>query len=215
MCNHHNYQQRWFSLLKKSPVKDALKNILYTDLRLQYAEQHRAYHTFEHIKACLMHFDKVSQHLDHAFEVELALWFHDVIYHPKQKSNELESALYANQQLQKLNLSMHCIQQVEALILITQHPSTPLSYDEKILVDIDLSILGAHTTVFAEYERNIRQEYQWVDDSIYAQERIKVLRKFLEQKRLYHSDYFFERKEQIARQNLKHLIVSLRIWLPT
>ena len=142
--------------------------------------------------------------------MELALWLHDVVYDPHQKNNELESALYAAYQLKKLGLPAHCVQQVRDLILVTQHPSNPLRYDEKVLVDIDLSILGADAEIFMQYEKNIRQEYCWVDDIVYCKERAKILQDFLVQKQLYQTDYFFEQKEQLARCNLENLIIILR-----
>ncbi len=197
--------QRWFSLLENQSVEHELKLSLYGDLRLCYAEPQRAYHTFEHIKACLAHLDNVSNQLENAFEVELALWLHDVTYDPRSKTNELDSATYASEQLQKLNLPAHCIERVHQLILITQHPSNPQSDDAKILVDIDLSILGADKVSFAEYECNIRKEYRWVEASRYRIERKKVLQSFLAQPRIYQTDYFYKRKERQARKNLEGL----------
>jgi predicted metal-dependent HD superfamily phosphohydrolase len=94
---------------------------------------------------------------------------------------------------------------VHRLILITQHPSNPPSNDAKMLVDIDLSILGADKVIFAEYERNIRKEYSWVEASIYCIERRKVLRSFLTQQQIYQTDYFYTRREQQARDNIENL----------
>ncbi|MCK5918607.1 MAG: hypothetical protein KAG34_09285, partial [Cocleimonas sp.] len=122
MCSNDIYQKRWFSLLENQSVDYEIKQFLYDHLRLFYAESHRAYHTFEHIKVCLTHLDNVSNKLENAFEVELALWFHDVIYDPSSKTNEFDSAVYASEQLQKLNLSTQSIDRIHNFILITQHP---------------------------------------------------------------------------------------------
>lgn len=204
MYNNDTYLQRWFFLFESHSVSHTAKLSLYENLRSRYAESHRVYHTFEHIKACLAHLDNVSNALDNAFEVELALWLHDVIYDPRSKTNEFDSAVYASEQLQKLNLSTQCIERVDKLILITQHPSNPQSNDAKILVDIDLAILGADKIGFAEYERNIRKEYRWVEASLYRIERRKVLQGFLAQRRIYKTDYFYKLKERQARNNLSN-----------
>ena len=202
------YLQRWLVLLKKLPASKAQKYAIYNDLKLHYAESHRAYHTFEHIKACLRQLDKVTQSLENAFNIELALWFHDVIYDPRSRSNELDSAVYAKQALQKLGLPQNIIQQIYYLILLTQHPSQPQTLDEQILLDIDLSILGAEKADFERYNKNIRIEYNWVDEAMYRHERVKVLVGFLEQKHIYHSNQFFSEREQLARKNIESIIAN-------
>lgn len=200
------YLQRWLALFDKFPASKAKKHKIYDDLKLRYAESHREYHTFEHIKACLQHLDKVSQTLDNAFNIELALWFHDIVYDPHSVNNELDSAAYATQILQKIDLPQEAIQHIDHLIRLTQHPSQPQTFDEQILLDIDLSILGEKKTNFEDYNKNIRSEYCWVDDALYQQERAKVLRNFLEQKRIYHTDYFFSERELQARINIQSVL---------
>jgi len=135
------YLQRWLVLLKNLPTSEAIKHLIYDDLRLCYAESHRAYHTFEHIQACLHQLDKVSSSLENVFNIEMALWFHDVIYNPHSASNEQDSAEYAKQALQKIGLPQQTIQDIAYLIRLTQHPANPQTFDEQILLDIDLAIL--------------------------------------------------------------------------
>jgi len=204
-----DFLQRWLVLLKPLSASDKDKQEVYNTLRSHYAESHRAYHTFEHIKACLHHLDNVVTNVDNAFYLELALWFHDVIYDPKSTTNERDSALYASDILQALGLSQQASTQVNHLILLTQHPSNPQTFDEQILIDIDLSILGAESSGFAIYEKNIRQEYCWVDEKTYRSERAKVLASFLVQPRIYQTDYFFTASEQRARKNIDQLLETL------
>ena len=203
------YLQRWLALLASSPASNKQKQIIYNDLRSHYRESHRAYHTFEHIKACFYHLDNIILSLENPFCVELALWFHDIIYDPKSASNELDSAEYASVQLQKLNLSTKLIKQVHSLILLTAHPSYPQTSDEKILIDIDLSILGADRAVFDRYERNIRKEYKWVDNQTYRAERAKLLKQFLKQSSIYQTSHFIESQEQQAQKNIQYLLQKL------
>lgn len=202
MFSLDGYQQRWLVLCGGYLQSVALA--VYKNLRLRYAESHRAYHTFEHIRACLYHFDAVSKNLSDPLSVELALWFHDVIYDPKSQTNELDSAVYAALALDTMATPEEVICKVYHLILLTQHPSQPLDYDEKTLIDIDLSILGAEKGVFLVYESQIRSEYRWVEEGEYHREREKVLQHFLAQERLYQTDYFFEKREQQARKNLAY-----------
>ena len=56
----------------------------YADLVARYQEPHRRYHTLEHIMEVL---ERVT-----GTEVELACWFHDVIYDTKASDSEARSA---------------------------------------------------------------------------------------------------------------------------
>ena len=55
---------------------------------------------------------------------------------------------------------------------------------------------------FAEYERQIQQEYAWVEPSLYVQKRQQVLRHFLETQPLYQTPFFQKRYGRLAKQNL-------------
>lgn len=48
---------------------------------------------------------------------------------------------------------------VRDLILATKHQADPLSADARILLDVDLSILGQSSERFECYDAQIRQEY--------------------------------------------------------
>lgn len=66
-----------------------------------YAESCRAYHTDEHIQACLSHLDRVEGQALRPEEIELALWFHDAVYKPLSSSNEEDSAQWASKFLSR------------------------------------------------------------------------------------------------------------------
>jgi predicted metal-dependent HD superfamily phosphohydrolase len=86
--------------------------------------------------------------------------------------------------------------------MATRHDATPTDSDEQLLVDIDLSILGANRERFAEYDRQVRAEYSWVPGFIYNMKRKGVLKAFLARPSIYNTSYFRERYEQQARINL-------------
>jgi len=202
------YKKRWFLLFKgKTQEEKALR--LYEMLWEKYGEKHRAYHNFKHVTSCLMHFDRVKDQLADPCSVEFALWFHDVIYGPQSSKNEEKSAEFAAQELSDLRLDQTMIRQVERMILVTKHPCIPTSEDEKYVIDIDLTILGASPHIFMEYESNIRREYKWVPSILYKRKRVEVLRSFLAQDRIYQTAFFCWQYEQIARENLEKSIKSL------
>jgi len=56
---------------------------------------------------------------------------------------------------------------------------------------------------YQSYVKAIRIEYSIFSDEEYTQGRQKVIHTFLSQDRIYQSDYFFEKFEVLARNNLK------------
>lgn len=174
-----------------------------------YAEKHRHYHTFAHVKACLSHLEKTKDLATHPHEVELALWFHDAIYKPFSKDNELNSANWAHDFLIQNNCEKNCALRVYRLILATLHGSMIDSNDEKLITDIDLSILGCSFEVYQQFESNVRKEYRLVPYFIYRKKRREILQNFLNQAKIYHFDYFREKLEKQARINLTRAILNL------
>ena len=174
-----------------------------------HREPHRHYHTDQHISACLKHLDEIQDQLEKPHEVELALWFHDAIYQPFSSTNEEDSAKWAAKFLEQNNANKNIIDRVENLILITKHDGKPHGNDEEILVDIDLSILGAPTHIYDQFEENVQKEYEKVPKFIFRRERRKILRGFLKKERLYNHPHFFEKLETQAKANLKRAIAAL------
>ncbi|MFL1486038.1 N-methyl-D-aspartate receptor NMDAR2C subunit [Marinobacter sp. LN3S78] len=193
-------QERWQSLFPDQPPA-ALQDS-YQRLRLRYDEPHRAYHTFEHVKACLNHLDQHRDQLQDARAVELALWYHDVIYNPRASDNEARSADFAVDELTRLGEPITTIERVKRLIEVTEHPSIPRDDDEALLLDIDLAILGAPANMYQRYEDQVRQEYRWVPGPLYRRGRKKVLAAFLAAPSIYHSPPFQTQREAQARDNL-------------
>jgi predicted metal-dependent HD superfamily phosphohydrolase len=86
----------------------------------------------------------------------------------------------------------------------------PDGQDAKLLVDIDLSILGASEEIFNEYEKGIRFEYKRVPGFLYKRKRAMLLRSFLTRAHIYLTEAFRRRYEQQARQNLARSIEQLQ-----
>ncbi len=201
---YHRWQQLFPNL---DPVLS--DNVLRTLLQ-HYQEPHRFYHTLDHIHACLLHLDTVRARLVDPYSVELALWFHDVIYQPQQADNEEQSAQLAYTELMKYDLDKPALDRIIALIRLTQHPSQPYDDDECLLLDIDLAILGSAEPTYDNYEHWIRQEYLFVPEPLYRQGRSQVLQSFLQQPQIYHSDFFCTQWEDQARRNLNRAIDRLQ-----
>ena len=204
----NEFEYRWISLFPKDSDREQLIETYELVMR-HYDESHRAYHTFEHISACLGHFDTIKGQLENPLAVELAIWLHDVIYDPKAKDNEVQSAQLARELLGETLLEAKVIDQVCGLILLTEHPSTPQTLDEQYLLDIDLSILGARDDVFWEYETNVRHEYDFAPMFLYRRGRKKLLKSFLNEEHIYWTPHFHSLLEAQARVNLRKAIDRL------
>ncbi|MEJ1936450.1 hypothetical protein WDZ92_40175 [Nostoc sp. NIES-2111] len=134
--------------------------------------------------------------------VEIAAWFHDVIYDSQAQDNEEKSANYASDLLNNLDIPNSCITTVQRLILNTKHHQAD-DFDSQVLLDADLAILAAEAVDYQEYANAIRQEYAWVSDDEYIKGRTKVLEKFLQRQRIYFTPLMYDKSEQLARANLQ------------
>lgn len=175
----------------------------------QYSEPHRHYHNLEHIAASLHEFDRVRSLVVDARCIELALWYHDIIYDSRAENNEEQSAHLAWSELGRLECTPDMRNRVSALIMSTEHDTAVTELDHRIIVDIDLSILGADEKTFDAYGRAIREEYDWVPEKDYREGRRAVLQAFLDRPSIYSHSVFRARYERSARENLKRAIWCL------
>ena len=178
-----------------------------------WSEPKRRYHTVRHLGDCLAMFDEASHLAVHSGEVEIALWFHDAVYDLKAKDNEACSATWAEQALADAQVGSDVRARVHELIMATRHAVAPDSDDGRLLVDIDLSILGAEPERFDEYEVQVRQEYAWVPGPVFRRKRRELLQGFLAQQHIYATQWFQQRFEATARSNLQRSVTRLRPWL--
>ena len=177
-----------------------------------WSEPQRRYHTLRHLGDCLALFEDAAHLARQPAEVEVALWFHDAIYDLKAKYNEARSAAWADQALADAQAATEVRQRVHALIMATCHDALPATDDERLLVDIDLSILGATAERFDEYEVQVRQEYAWVPGPLFRSKRGEILQAFLARPSIYSTPWFRERFEAQARSNLQRSVARLRRW---
>ncbi|HET7131004.1 MAG TPA: N-methyl-D-aspartate receptor NMDAR2C subunit [Gammaproteobacteria bacterium] len=198
------WQRTWEALGATAPEG------LYERLLACYSEPRRYYHTARHLDECFAAFEAVRSLAMRPAEIEIALWFHDAIYDTKRNDNEEKSADWARAALVDAGVSAEAAERVHALVLATRHEAAPQSKDAAILVDVDLSILGATPKRFAEYERQVRLEYGWVPDRLFRRTRRKILEEFLRRPSIYTSEHFRGARQRAARSNLSRSVDRLR-----
>ncbi len=185
---------------------DTPPNALRDALLVRYAEPHRRYHTLQHLGECLDTFERERAHAQRPGEVALALWFHDAIYDLQAHDNEAQSADWARNALRAAGIDADAAQRVYELIMATKHDAQPTDSDARLLVDIDLAILGAPLQRFAEYEQQIRAEYAHVPPDVFEPRRRLILDRFLARDPLYQTPGMRTRCEAQARINLRGAI---------
>ena len=196
-------EKSWFALHQYYHFSEPQK--VFNKLIAAYSEKQRAYHTLQHLYECLVLVDSIRADLIDAHAVELALWFHDAVYNPQAKDNELKSAELFEQYLAQ-DLSIDIVQKIKQWIVATQKHESTNELDLQFLLDIDLAILAASLGRFAEYEQQIQQEYAWVDPDIYLIKRKQVLAHFYQTELLYQTEHFQQSLEPRAKGNLRKIL---------
>lgn len=203
VVDDHGWQNAWNRVGGK-PAQNLKERLI-----AAYGEPARVYHTLVHLEECLTLFDRVESQAHHPEEVELALWFHDAVYEPTSHNNEAESARWAETALSEAGAYPGAMERIARLILLTRHRDLPQDDDGKLMIDIDLAILGSAPDRFERYEMHIRQEYHWVPEAEFRLARSKILKGFLLRTTLYQTHWFRKTFEDQARINLAESIKRL------
>ncbi|MCU4386877.1 MULTISPECIES: HD domain-containing protein [Acinetobacter] len=196
-------EKSWFELHQRYHFSEPQK--VFNKLIAAYSEKQRAYHTLQHLYECLTLLESSRADFSDAYAVALALWFHDAVYDPQAKDNELKSAELFEKYMAQ-DLSVEIVEKIKRWIIATQKHELTNELDLQFLLDIDLAILATSPARFAEYEQQIQQEYAWVDSDVYSIKRIEVLAHFYQTEPLYQTEYFQQNFEQRAKQNLKRIL---------
>ncbi|MEL7153669.1 MAG: hypothetical protein AAFN51_07770, partial [Pseudomonadota bacterium] len=187
---------------------------LIPSLRERYDAPSRAYHNWAHIQALLGHFERVSDAMRRPDAVEIALYYHDVIYVPGSKRNEDDSAdamqaeLSGRADTETLEIA-DLIIRATANHAVPENASSSVAQDCALFLDMDLAILGAEPTAFDTFDSAIRQEFGVIPDEIFLPRRRDAMQVFLERDRIYLTSQFHDEFDARARKNLRRLIERL------
>jgi predicted metal-dependent HD superfamily phosphohydrolase len=158
---------------------------VFDQLVTAYCDSRRHYHSFDHVLDCLEVLDRFHHLARKPYEVEMALWFHD-------------ASVMAN-----AGVGDDTAERVRRMILASCHRTPPETRDEALMLDIDLSVLGRDRAKFAEYEDQIRREFDWVADDAFQSGRVAVLTRFLDRPQIFLTSELRSQYEQRARENLE------------
>lgn len=201
-------KEQWINLMNRFGFSENVQE--FEMILKSYNESHRKYHNAQHITDCLAKCE-LNEETKNNPALHLAIWYHDLIYKPLQKNNELKSAERAEKFLKNQFANDELIKNVKRLIMVTLHNQTPTTEAEGYMMDIDISILGSDNNTYTAYTQNIRKEYKWVPYFLYKKKRIEILEMFRNKETLYFTDYFKTRLEQQARVNIENEINQLKM----
>jgi predicted metal-dependent HD superfamily phosphohydrolase len=188
---------------------------VFSQVHQAYTHADRHYHGIEHIVDCLALLDELRGHLASPAHVEMALWFHDVIYDTSPMSeSEERSASMAVQSCLRMGIAEDVAQRIAQLVRATKRHRIPEEVrgddvDFRAFLDIDLAVLGRDPYAYALFEKQIRAEYSWVPAIAYRLGRAKVLTTFLERESIYLHAPLRDRFEAPARKNLARASLEL------
>jgi predicted metal-dependent HD superfamily phosphohydrolase len=190
------------SMINRYCTDTNLRDTLFHELSSRYSEPHRHYHTLAHIDSMIGELQPVQDMTEDQDTLLFAVCYHDVVYDPKKGDNEERSAELAVRQLQAINYPPDRTERCAQHILATQMHKASHDADTNLLVDADLSILGKPWAQYEAYVQAIRQEYIHVPEALFRMGRKGVLQRFLAMERIYKTEFFFDKYEQRAHQNL-------------
>jgi predicted metal-dependent HD superfamily phosphohydrolase len=173
----------------------------------------RAYHNLGHVQALLRHHHDVAAGPGwrQPREVALAMLYHDAVYEAGRADNEARSALMAREAIARWlpDAGVDAARVAELIELTARHGrlrGEELDADAALFLDADMAILGAPPEVFDAYDRGIAEEYRGkVPGFLFRLNRRRFLKGVLAQPRIFFSDFFHERYDAQARENLRRV----------
>jgi predicted metal-dependent HD superfamily phosphohydrolase len=174
-----------------------------------YTQPSRYYHNLTHVQACLKDLRDASSLTNTPELVEFAIWYHDVVYDVNRSDNEQKSAEVASAVCSRAKLSSEAAQEIYDLILVTKHHNATDSINQKIIIDVDLAILGKPADEYDIYEKAIRKEYSHVTEDDFRKGRAAILRSFLEKPSIYSLEFFNNKYQKQAIVNIQKAILEL------
>lgn len=196
-------KQTWRALISRYCTNEQLIDREFDQLVEHYTAAGRYYHNLHHLQALLHLQQEYAPGIRNNDIIQLAIFYHDIIYNVLQSDNEEQSALAAGRFLQQTTFPPYQIITVMDYIRATKmHTGDNHDEDLDLFLDFDLSILGSPADVYMEYAKQIRQEYSVYPNDVYNPGRKRVLAHFLEQRAIYSTAAFSEQYEAQARRNI-------------
>ncbi len=202
-------QDLFLSFTREYSNNADLQEKLWLEIEKNYTGKGRYYHNLTHLENLLAELTEVKYLINNWNAIVCAVFYHDVVYKAERNDNEEQSAVLAKKQLAQLLCDKLLIDQVNKLILATKRHQLSGNADVNFFTDADLSILGKDWEIYKNYCTNVRKEYAIYPDLIYKPGRKKALQHFLSMERIFKTEFFYTKYEELAKKNIAREMASL------
>lgn len=202
-------KDRFVSLCLNFTQDKILIEKFWIEIEKNYSGKSRHYHNLQHLETLFEEIENVKDKIKNFNSISFSIFYHDVIYDATSKFNEEKSADLAKERLGIVGLNNEDVQQIYEQILATKSHKKSDDENTNFLLDADLSILGKSSQVYLEYTTQIRKEYSIYSDFLYKPGRKKVLQHFSELENIFKTEYFKNKYETRARENIEFELSTL------
>lgn len=191
-------------------LDDVKVSALWQEIVDTYHSSDRYYHNISHLNSMLTELESVKNLIEDWNSILFSLFYHDFIYDVTRLDNEEKSVSIAAQKLSLIGVPAETIDKVSRTILATKSHSKSDENDINFFIDTDISIFWKENVIHKQYFKNVRLEYLIYPSYLFNEGRIKVLQHFLEQSRIYKTNFFLDKYELTARTNIESEIKELK-----
>lgn len=203
------FKQRFTNLWERCLLPGTPNNSeeIFAELVTCYTEPHRHYHDRTHLAHSFEQLDQAINECDDPDSVELAIWFHDAINDPGAKDNEQRSIEFFLEHADGV-LRDDIVDRVADMILYTTHTVDPTYNDERLVCDIDLASFGCEWDIFLGFSDAVKAEFTGSEEDYSRREQL-FLHSMLQRPKIFLTDFFNQRYEEQARENIQRLLTQL------
>lgn len=177
-------EARWLALASNLNIVTEHAARWWDEIHRCHSEPQRRYHTLEHLAELLSFLDSpfgepIETHRRSL--VELAIFFHDIVYDPKSATNEEDSADLYRRFAAEVGLPDSTSTTVSLWILWTKAHAAPAgtAEDALLFLDFDMAILSKPWKSYYLYAAQVRQEYEFIPEEVYRVKRPEYFRRQL------------------------------------
>lgn len=197
-------KETFIGLLTNYTDNNSLINELWIEIEHNYSSKERYYHTLQHLDNLLAQLIEIKDEIQNWDVILFTLYYHDIIYNSLKSDNEEQSAELAEKRMKQLATSDSILERCKMQILATKSHIKSTDTDTNYFTDADLSILGQTWEVYSTYHKSVRKEYSIYPDVVYNLGRKKVLHHFISMDRIFKTDFFYNKFEMKAKENMQN-----------
>ena len=193
----------FYELLRSYTNNNSLIQEFWIEIETHYTSPGRHYHTLQHLENIFKELCECYDDISDWDTMLFSLFYHDIIYNALKKDNEEKSVDLAVKRLVKINYHSHRIDLCYQEIMATKSHTLIDNYDINLFTDADISILGYTWEKYEQYYKQVRKEYNIYPDFLYKPGRKKVLQYFLNMENIFKTEFFRNKYENTARNNIQ------------